>query len=213
MSHKGSGWIAAGLLLIAAALALTGFNQLQSRSAGESADRAAVCLEEAVQTRSLELERDYPALSLPTLTQSAAEEPQTEMPVESIDGVDYIGLLSIPALELELPIISLWDDANGLLAPCRYSGTAYGADFVICGHNYRSHFGRLKQLSLGDRITFTDVDGGEYRYEVASLETLLPSEVEAMTHSGWDLTLFTCTTGAQSRLAIRCERVGQGDEE
>lgn len=212
MSRKGTGWIAAGLLLIAAGLALTGFNQLQSRRAGEAAQVATVCLEEAVQTRALELERDYPALSLPASAQSAAEEPQPEMPVQTIGGVDYIGLLSIPALELELPIISLWDDASGLLAPCRYSGTVYSADFVICGHNYRSHFGQLKQLSLGDRITFTDVDGGEYSYEVASLETLLPSEVEAMTHSGWDLTLFTCTTGAQSRLAIRCEKVAQGND-
>lgn len=205
MSRKGTGWIAAGLLLVAAALALTGFNQLQSRGAGETADRAAAQLEEAVQTRSLELEREYPQHPALSVGQSDGET-QTEMPVETIDGIEYIGLLNIPALELELPIISLWDDANGLLAPCRYSGTVYGADFVICGHNYRSHFGRLKQLSLGDRVLFTDVDGNRYVYQVASLETLLPSEVEAMTNSGWDLTLFTCTTGAQSRLAIRCER-------
>lgn len=34
--------------------------------------------------------------------------PDMEMPVKTIEGVDYIGILTIPALELELPVISEW---------------------------------------------------------------------------------------------------------
>lgn len=209
MRHKGTGWIIAGLLLIAAGLILWGHNQLQSQQAGAAAAGAALRLEQTVQTRALELEREYPELPAIVSPQAYEEALQPEMPVAAIDGVDYIGLLTIPALELELPIISLWDEANGLLAPCRYSGSVYGTDFVICGHNYQSHFGRLRQLSLGDQIRFTDVDGNEFLYQVASVETLAPADVEEMTVSGWDLTLFTCTTGAQSRLALRCSRAAE----
>ena len=43
--------------------------------------------------------------------------------------------------------------------------------------------------------------------EVAALEVLSPFDVEEMTTGDWDLTLFTCTVGGQSRIAVRCESV------
>ena len=33
-----------------------------------------------------------------------------------------------------------------------------------------------------------------------------PSQTEDMLAGDWDLTLFTCTPGAQNRLAVRCLR-------
>lgn len=30
-------------------------------------------------------------------------------------------------------------------------------------------------------------------------------DVDKMTSGGWSLTLFTCTVGGQSRIAVRCE--------
>ena len=65
----------------------------------------------------------------------------------------------------------------------------------------------LNNLSQGDEITFTDMDGNLFRYEVAALEVLSPFAVEEMTTGDWDLTLFTCTVGGQSRIAVRCESV------
>ena len=76
---------------------------------------------------------------------------------------------------------------------------------MIAAHNYSSHFGRLKNLSQGDEVTFTDVDGNVFSYVVAALETLSPYAVEEMTSGGWDLTLFTCTIGGKSRVTVRCE--------
>ena len=52
----------------------------------------------------------------------------------------------------------------------------------------------------------TDMDGNVFSYEVSSLETLSPYAVSDMTSGDWDLTLFTCTVGGQSRLAIRCDQ-------
>ena len=46
--------------------------------------------------------------------------------------------------------------------------------------------------------------GTVFRYKVDSLETLSPYAISDMTSGGWPLTLFTCTVGGQSRLAIRC---------
>ena len=75
---------------------------------------------------------------------------------------------------------------------------------IILAHNYSTHFGTLKDLGIGDPVTFTDADGNVFRYEVLELETLMPSAIEKMESGDWDLTLFTCTVGGQSRVTVRC---------
>ena len=131
-------------------------------------------------------------------------EPEMEMPVETIDGVDYVGVLRIPTLALELPVISQWSYPLLKIAPCRYSGSAYQNNLVLCAHNYASHFGNLKNLHIGDAVTFTDMDGNLFTYQVAELETLPPQATEEMENGDWDLSLFTCTVGGQSRVTVRC---------
>ena len=131
--------------------------------------------------------------------------PNMEMPVENINGIDFIGILRIPALELELPVVSQWSYPNLKTAPCRYSGSAYLNNLIICGHNYTSHFGNLKNLNEGDLATFTDMDGNVFTYKMVERETLLPTSIDAMESGEWDLTLFTCTVGGQSRVTIRFE--------
>ena len=70
----------------------------------------------------------------------------TEMATIKVDGYDCIGVLSVPTLELELPVLTDWSYAKLKQAPCHYSGSYYEADFVIAAHNYKAHFGRLSEL-------------------------------------------------------------------
>ena len=133
--------------------------------------------------------------------------PDMEMPTENINGIDYIGILRIPALELELPVISEWSYPRLKIAPCRYTGSAYQDDLIIAAHNYNSHFGNLKNLREGDTATLTDMDGNVFTYEMAELEILQPTDIEGMDSGEWDLTLFTCTIGGSSRVTARFERV------
>ena len=65
---------------------------------------------------------------------------QSEMPTINVDGYDCIGILSIPVLNLELPVLTDWSYAKLKKAPCHYYGSYYGKDFVIAAHNYKSHF-------------------------------------------------------------------------
>lgn len=106
----------------------------------------------------------------------------------------------------ELPVISSWDYPGLRIVPCRYTGSAYTDDLVIAAHNYASHFGRLRELSQGDSIRFTDTDGNVFDYVVSELEILEPYAVSQMTEGDWDLTLFTCTPGGQYRVTLRCNR-------
>ena len=116
-------------------------------------------------------------------------------------------MLTVPSVNLELPVLSEYTDADLLVAPCRYYGSAYKNDMVITAHNYPSQFGPLRELRLGDEVIFTDVDGNEFRYTVERFQTLRATDVEEVKNSGYDLTLFTCTVGGYTRYTIRCELV------
>lgn len=141
----------------------------------------------------------------PSLPQTAAPEPlPAEMAVTEIDGYEYIGFVSIPALELELPVMADWDYTRLRKAPCRYSGSYLTDDLVIAAHNYNSHFGRLSTLSIGDDVYFTDMDGNTHAYTASELTTMEASAVEEMCSGAYALTLFTCTYGGASRIALRC---------
>ena len=146
---------------------------------------------------------------LPYLKQAASQPafvryPDMEMPMKEIDGETYIGVVEIPSLELSLPVMSDWSYPQLKKAPCRYVGSVYSHDAVICGHNYDRHFGRLKELVPGDEVRFTDMDGNVFRYSVCAVEQLAKTAVEEMQTGDWDLTLFTCTKGGVMRVTVRC---------
>ena len=206
MSKRGKLCTALGLLLLLAALGLTAYNLWRDAMASMSVD---VVLERLTPTLSSRQSELPPLSSGEALEEAFVPDhvlnPEMAMPEENIDGRSYIGVLDIPALELSLPIISEWSYDALQIAPCRYSGSTYLDNLVIAGHNYRSHFASLPQLQPGDTVTFTDMDGNVFSYAVSSLETPSPYAVSDMTSGDWDLTLFTCTVGGQSRLAIRCD--------
>ena len=129
------------------------------------------------------------------------------MPAAQVDGYDCIGVLTIPVLNLELPVLADWSYAKLKVAPCHYFGSCYEENFVIAAHNYPSHFGKLSELQPKDLILFTDISGSVYGYEVVLLETLPANATEEMITSGFDLSLYTCTPGGASRVTVRCSAV------
>ena len=187
--------IGVGLLLIAAALALVAYNIADAQRAAKSAAQALEALEQA-----------SPAVSAaePDAVPAYVADPDMEMPTVTVEGNDYIGQLDIDALGLSLPVISEWSYPALKVAPCRYTGSAYQNNMIIAAHNYSSHFGRLSQLSAGDAVRFTDVDGNVFTYTVSQIEDLPGTAIEEMQAGDWDLTLFTCTLGGRTRVTVRC---------
>ena len=128
------------------------------------------------------------------------------MPVVTLDGYDYVGYVEIPMLELKLPVMADWDYTRLKVAPCRQFGSSRTDDLVIAAHNYESHFGHLKDLSVGSTVTFTDMAGIVNPYCVEKIETLNPDDVDAVQNSGYDLVLYTCTRGGRTRVTVFCNR-------
>lgn len=142
------------------------------------------------------------------------DDPETipsQMATAAVEGHNCIGVLSIPVLELELPVLTDWSYAKLKKAPCHYYGSCYEKNFVIAAHNYKAHFGRLSELQAGDVVVFTDISGTDHYYEVVILETLPANATEEMITSGFDLSLYTCTLGGGSRVTVRCQAVKDRD--
>ncbi|MCI8609657.1 MAG: sortase [Firmicutes bacterium] len=188
-----------GIILLVAAVALAGYNVWDDNRAAESVewvmDMMPDLVKSSVSDPALVQEQSYPDYMV---------YPDMEMPTVDIDGNEYIGVLSLPSLGKDLPVLSEWSYPNLRVAPCRYAGTAYKKGFVICAHNYTHHFGDIKYLQPGDSLYFTDVDGNVFNYEVEQTEQLEPDHTKYMISDEWDLTLFTCTIGGQFRVAVRC---------
>lgn len=198
-NKKGGKLIIGGLLLLFLALALTGYNLFDEQRAAHRVDDVLAGMDQLVaEPGTAELPEDM----IPDYQLA----PGKDMPTVQVLDKNYAGYIIIPALELRLPVLNDWSYANLKYSPCRYAGTAYEDGFVICAHNYRSHFGRLNKLSIGDEIQFVDIDSNVFDYVVADMEQLAPSDTKEMLSDDWALSLFTCTRGGQFRLTVRCDR-------
>ena len=199
-NKKGLILISLGVLLLAGALGLTGYNLWDENRAAESVENVIRQMEKVIPQPGtmVLLDGQIPDYILA---------PQMEMPTVQVEDNDYIGYINIPTLEISLPVMSEWSYDNLKEAPCRYAGSAYLDDMVICAHNYTRHFGKLGQLKIGDTVEFIDIDGNVFTYVVAEKEQLAPSEARQMLSGDWALSLFTCTVGGQYRTTIRCERI------
>ena len=130
-----------------------------------------------------------------------------------IDGKEYIGSLDFPTLDQSFPILKNCNDELLKLAPCRYTGSYLKDNMIIAGHNYSSGFGLIKRLEIGDKVFFTDTLGNTLTYKVKDVQEIDGMDIKGMKEKGeWDLTVFTCTYGGQSRYAVRCVKTNEERE-
>ena len=208
---KGRIWMIAGSVFLLGAIIYCMYNFYREYSAGERVEAVyeelSAIIEETIAEKEAEAAEDTESEgTLVNDTQTLYEQyPNMEMPTVEIDGNRYIGILEIESIGLELPVMSDWSMEKLETSPCRYSGSVYSHDIVICGHNYRRHFSPIKWLEIGTTATFTDVDGNQFYYELSYTDVIAPEDIDLMkTADGtWDLTLFTCTTGGGSRMTLR----------
>ena len=185
---------------MSAAFGLTAYNLYEDSLAADSALSV---------LQQLDAERDKYAESSERPAGVPEEEtisPDAPMPTVLIDGKAYIGSIVIPAIGLELPVAQDWDYEQMKISPCRYSGSLYRDDLVICGHNYRTHFRNIEDLQTGDKVIFVDVMRNAVTYQVRTVETLEPTAVGDMVDSEYDLSLFTCNYAGNARVTVRCDR-------
>lgn len=193
--------VAVGAVLILSALLLFFYNCQEDVQAGQEAESLLENVEAVIEANK---RKAADTGNQPGDDLSAA--PDSQISGAMLDGYEYAGYIEIPVLGLKLPVMSEWDYNRLKLAPCRQFGSSRTDDLVIAGHNYKRHFGYLKNLSAGDTVTFTDMDGIVNTYCVAKIETLDPNQVDAVQNSGYALVLYTCTMSGKTRTTVFCSR-------
>ena len=184
--------VSLSILLVAASIGLYTYNVMDSNRAGAAA-----------QTVVNQLHSDMPAAGNTETETASTPEPYKVMQTKEVNGQSYIGTLHIPALSLELPVIAEWSYSALRVAPCRYMGSVYQDNMILCAHNYSTHFGRLAELKVDDEAVFTDIEGNAYTYRMTAQEIISGTDPAAMESGDWDLTIFTCTIGGKNRVTIR----------
>ena len=200
-----------GILLIGGAVGLVVYNMYESNAAFEKSQDVMAELKQLIPDPSpafvtTEASTEPPSDDLFAPYEEPSTQPPSEMRSVNVGGEEYCGYITLPQLGLELPVMNGWSYDRLKMSPCKYSGTIEGRDIIIAAHNYNSHFGRIKELSQGDEIWFTDADGMQYFYRVDYTENIDGYDVDQMLGGGssdWDMTLFTCTLSGQSRVTVR----------
>lgn len=191
---KGKILVIIGVFLILISLTMTVYNKYEDLKAGKDANETLNIIKDEITSQKNVVD------TLPT-------DEVREMKTININGDEFIGTITIPSINLELPVLSKFSNSNLKKAPCRYYGNLFTNDLIICAHAYETFFANLNKLKQNDLIIFTDVDGNVYTYEVLEVEVLKETDVDKMVNNEFDLTLYTCTYDNTGRVTVRCNRV------
>ena len=126
-----------------------------------------------------------------------------EETVEIFDK-NYVGIISIPSLNLYLPIQDEWTKEKAKNSPAIYVGALDSYPLIIGGHNSNSQFNKLYKIKEGAEVIIINLQGEKVTYKVKKIETIDGKDIKGMTETDYPLTLFTCTFNNQARLTIRC---------
>jgi len=196
---RGLSLLAAGFLLLAAAGGLHLMQEQQDALAGENA---------RILLQQLEHIQSSPVYAQPSPSVPDTTAPQSAPTMPEADYLGYamLGTIRVPAADIELPVLSNWDYDLLDVAPCRYTGSIPDGDMILMGHNYKSHFSRLRYAAPGDEVEFVDAAGTSYRYIVDRVDILHKNDGEFLP-SEHPLILFTCTRSGQDRIVLRCSLI------
>lgn len=196
----GKVFIILGAVLLLAALSLVLWNNYESGRAERSANAALEKLLDKMPKKTIN-SNDSEAQKI----NEYLSEDDSYVPTIEVDGKLYAGIIYIPSIKTELPVLKDWSYANLDIAPCRYYGSIKNKNLIIAAHNYTSFFDKINKLNPDDEIIFVTADGISYEYEVTQSELIDGGNSFLMrdNQDNWDLTLFTCTWSGYSRVTVR----------
>lgn len=179
---------AVGCILILCSLSLLGWQQISMvRAEKKSSDYV-----ETLRTLLPEPESAVPE-----------KKSSNEMPVLSVDGVDFVGILELPEYDCVLPVCGDWNET--LWYPSCYVGSIYDSSMKIGATTQKGQFGFYRTIGVGDAIYFTDMTGNRYAYKVTDILYRKHADAQTLGQKESDLTLFLKNLYAFEYVMIYCK--------
>ncbi len=131
------------------------------------------------------------------------ERRDNSMSVLSIDGADFVGVIEMPRYESTLPVSSDWGHLTKY--PCRFSGSIYDRTIQIGATSQKGQYDFYREISVGDTVIFTDVEGNRYTYTVTNLQYESHADQTILNREESALTLFIKNVYAFEYLIVSCD--------
>ena len=126
------------------------------------------------------------------------------------EGFNVIGIIKIPKINLEYPILKQTSNTTMKISISRFWGkevNGYG-NLSLAGHNNYdgTMFGKNKKLQIGDKVELTDLTGKTIEYEIKEIFKTDPNDTSVLVtedENVREVTLITCSSGRAERLIIK----------
>lgn len=129
---------------------------------------------------------------------------------QQIQGHKVIGIIKIPKIELEYPILETTTKETLNLSITKFWGNQINeiGNVSLAGHNNLNGtmFGKTKKLEIGDVIELTDIQNVTLKYKVFKMYIIDPNDISCILpeqEGTREVTLITCTNGNKNRLIVK----------
>lgn len=134
------------------------------------------------------------------------ERSDNTMPVLSLEGNDFSGILEMPRYGSVLPVGAAW--RNPSQYPHCFSGSIYDGSIQIGTTSQKGQYDFYREISVGDSLYFTDMAGNRYAYTVTDLRYEKHADQTVLQQKDADLTLFIKNVYAFEYILVFCDISG-----
>ena len=121
----------------------------------------------------------------------------------SVDGTDFVGIIEMPRYGSVLPVCADWGNTSKY--PCRFSGSIYDSTMKIGATTQKGQYDFYRELSVGDEVFYTDMEGNRYSYEVKGLRYEKHADQSALHREESSLVLFIKNVYSFEYLIVFCD--------
>ena len=125
------------------------------------------------------------------------------MPILSVDETDFVGILEMPQYESTLPVCAKWGAVTKY--PCQFRGSIYDGTMKIGATSQKGQYDFYREISVGDTVLFTDMEGNCYTYAVTQLRYEKHADSKTLNSEASSLTLFIKNEYDFEYLIISCD--------
>lgn len=133
---------------------------------------------------------------------------------EEIEGYKVVGIINIPKINIEYPILEKTNKESLKLSITKFWGEKINqkGNVVLAGHNNLNNkmFGKIDKLENGDIIELTDSQMVAVEYQVFDKYVIDPNDINCIfpvEENTREVTLITCTNRDKNRLVVKAREI------